>query len=156
MRSGFRMNQVTLEMRNFARDLIDHETSIRRPSQIKPRTAFYVVEMFRPPLANLMGLGGFRALLSRALVLAAAEVSWLGAVRVKADGDFEGLEDPDAQLDAAELLEGRVILLAQLLGLLVALIGANLTSRVVNEIWPKFNSTLRVSADTEEPSGKRN
>jgi hypothetical protein len=36
-----------------------------------------------------LGDGGYRALLARALALASAEVSWLGAVRVKTDGSFE-------------------------------------------------------------------
>jgi hypothetical protein len=35
------------------------------------------------------------------------------------------------------LSEGRVVLLAQLLGLLVAFIGESLTLRLVLEVWPK-------------------
>ena len=84
-----------------------------------------------------MGNGGFRALLSRALALANAEVPWLRAVQVKADGSLEGLEELHAQLDPDEFFEGRVVLLAQLLGLLVAFIGENLTLRLVREVWPK-------------------
>ena len=86
-----------------------------------------------------MGNGGFRALLSRALALANAEVPWLRAVHVKADGTLEGLEALHAQLDPAEFLEGRVVLLAQLLGLLVAFIGPSLTLRLVGEIWPQIS-----------------
>jgi hypothetical protein len=36
-----------------------------------------------------------------------------------------------------KFLEGGVVLLAQLLGLLVAFIGENLTLRLVREVWPK-------------------
>ena len=97
-----------------------------------------VTEKLRPHLANLMGNGGFQALLSRALVLAAAEVSWLRAVHVDADGVVQGWEASYAQLGAAEFHKGRVVLLAQLLGLLVALIGPNLTSRMMGEIWPEL------------------
>jgi hypothetical protein len=86
----------------------------------------------------LMGNGGFRALLVRALVLAGAEVSWLRAVQVNADGTLEGLATPHARLKPAEFREGRVVLLAQLLGLLVAFIGPSLTLRLVCEIWPQL------------------
>ena len=86
-----------------------------------------------------MGNAGFRALLSRALALANAEVPWLRAVQVKADGSLEGLEELHAQLDPDEIFEGRVVLLAQLLGLLVAFIGENLTLRLVREVWPKLS-----------------
>jgi hypothetical protein len=48
-----------------------------------------------------------------------------------------GLEQLPAQLGLEEFFEGRVVLLAQLLGLLVAFIGENLTLRLVREVWPK-------------------
>jgi hypothetical protein len=86
----------------------------------------------------LMGNGGFRALLARALALAGAEVSWLREVQVKADGTLEGLAALHASLKPAEYREDRVVLLAQLLGLLVAFIGPALTSRLMSEIWPQL------------------
>ena len=76
-------------------------------------------------------------MLSRALALATREVDWLRALRVKADGSLEGLEELQAQLDRDTFLEGGVVLLAQLLGLLVAFIGGDLTVRLVREIWPR-------------------
>jgi hypothetical protein len=85
-----------------------------------------------------MGNVGFRALLSRALALANAEVPWLVAVHVNADGSFEGLDKLGAQVDPDEIFEGCVVLLAQLLGLLVAFIGEELTLRLVLEVWPKL------------------
>jgi hypothetical protein len=56
---------------------------------------------------------------------------------VNAEGDLEGLDLVRTNLAPAELLEGRNILLAQLLGLLVAFIGPALTSRLLSEIWPQ-------------------
>jgi hypothetical protein len=126
-------------MRNLAKRLIGYEMSRDRSSEAKPWADFHVTDNLRPHLATLMGNGGFQALLSRALVLAGAEVSWLRALHVKADGTLEGLEAPRVQLDPAEFLEGRVVLLAQLLGLLVALIGPSLTSRLLGEIWPQIS-----------------
>ena len=56
---------------------------------------------------------------------------------MKADGTLETVEEHYPQRDPDKLFEGRVVLLAQLLGLLVAFIGENSTFRVVREVWPK-------------------
>jgi hypothetical protein len=132
------MSRASPQTRNFAKRLIADEASGNKSSETKTPAAFHVVEKLRPHLVTLMGNGGFRALLSRALALASAEVPWLRAVHVKADGSLEGLEDLHAQLDPDEFFEGRVVLLAQLLGLLVAFIGENLTLVVVRDVWPKI------------------
>jgi len=124
-------------MRHFAERLIVFETKDDKSSTTTTSAAFPVPEKLRPHLAALMGNGGFRALLSRALALAGAEVPWLRAAQVKEDGSLEGLEELRAHLKPVEFLEGRVVLLAQLLGLLLAFIGENLTLRLVREVWPK-------------------
>jgi hypothetical protein len=56
---------------------------------------------------------------------------------VKADGSLEGLEELNAKRNPDELFEGGVVLVAQLLGLLVAFIGETLTLRFVREVWPE-------------------
>ena len=85
-----------------------------------------------------MGNVGFSALQSRALALANGQFPWLGEVRIKADGGFEGLDAVDAQVGPEEFLEGCVILFAQLLGLLVTFIGEELTLRLMREVWPEL------------------
>ena len=125
-------------MRNFAKRLIDLETLSNTSSVMQTAAAFPVTDKLRPHLATLMGEGGVRALLSRALVLATTEVSWLRAVQVNAEGDLEGFEALGWQLDQSEFVLGRAVLLAQLLGLLVAFIGPSLTSRLLGEIWPQI------------------
>ena len=127
------MSRASPAMRQFARRLIECEST-----KIKSHEAFPGPERLRPSLTALMGSGGFRALLSRALALASAEVRWLRVVQVKADGTFEGAEALYERIDPSEFREGRVVLLAQLLGLLVAFIGANLTARLVKETWPRI------------------
>jgi hypothetical protein len=101
-----------------------------------------VTEKLRPHLANLMGNGGFRALPSRALVLASGEVPWLRAVQVNARGTLEGLEALHAQIASAEFIDGEIVLLIELLALLEAFIGPALTSRLVGEIRPQSKSAL--------------
>jgi hypothetical protein len=124
-------------MRNFAKRLIADEARENKPAGTITPASFNACEKLRPNLATFMGNAGFSALLSRALALARAEVSWLSAMQVKADGALEGVEKLHVQLDPDELFEGRVVLLAQLLGLLVAFIGEDLTVRLVREVWPK-------------------
>lgn len=125
-------------MRRFARCLIACETNGNKSSETTASAAFPIPERLRQPLTVLMGRGGFRALLSRALALATAEVRWLRTMQVNADGAFEGLEALQSRIDPAEFNEGRVVLLAHLFGLLVAFIGPNLTLRLASEIWPQI------------------
>jgi hypothetical protein len=132
------MNRTTAQMRSIADRLIHYETSRKDSTATANSASFQVTERLRPHLATLMGNGGFRALLARALVLARVEVSWLRGVQVSADGTLQGLETPHARLTPAQFREGRIVLLAQVLGLLVAFIGPGLTSRLVGEIWPQL------------------
>jgi hypothetical protein len=137
--ASFQMSQATPQMRRFAQRLIAYEARLaNRSSEAAGQAIFHVIDKLRPQLVNLMGNAGFRALLSRALALANEEVRWLRAMHVKADGALEGLNELHTQVDPVEYIEGKVVLLAQLLGLLVALIGPGLTSSLVGEIWPKI------------------
>ena len=130
------MSRATPQMRTTAMRLIVHEARGNKPSVTKAVADFSTCEKLGPHLATLVGNGGYQALLSRALALAQAEVPWLRAVRVKADGTLEGVEQHHAQLGPDKFFEGRVVLFAQLLGLLVAFIGENLTLGLVREVWP--------------------
>jgi hypothetical protein len=126
-------------MRNFAARLIAYEADGKKSSETSTPVAFDVCEKLRSRLATLMGNAGFRALLARSLALGNAEVAWLRAVHVKADGSLEGLGESAAQVDPGELAEGGIVLVAQLLGLLTAFIGENLTVRLAREVWPKLS-----------------
>jgi hypothetical protein len=126
-------------MREFSQSLIAYETMENKSSETNIPAACRVSEKLRPHLATLMGNVGFRALLLRALALANAEVAWLRMVQVSADGSFEGFDEIETHVDADEIFEGCVVLAAQLLGLLVALIGEALTLRLVREAWPKLS-----------------
>ena len=129
------MSRATPEMRAFAGRLIADETKGDQSSGIKGPTALQIFEKLRPHLATLMGTTGFRGLISRALMLAGAEAPWLCRLQVRADGAVEGLDGTDA----AETAEGNVVLIAQLLGLLVAFIGEHLSLQMVREAWPKLS-----------------
>lgn len=132
------MSRAAPKMRAFAERLIAYEARQYSSSETKIPAACFVIEKLRPQLATLMGNIGFRALLSRTLALANTEFPWLRAVRVKPEGSLEGLDELGTQVDPDEIFEGCAVVLAQMLGLLAAFIGEDLTFRLVREVWPKL------------------
>ena len=133
------MNNATPKLKDLAHRLIAHEASANKPGGKKTPEAFQVCEKLRGPLSRLAGVGGFRSLLARTLVLASAEVSWLRTLQVEADGSLEGLEKIQAEFDPQKIAEGEVVLVSQLLGLLVTFIGPALTQHLLRDIWPKLD-----------------
>jgi hypothetical protein len=130
------VNRATPTLKRFASRLLDYESSRDKPA-IQVAIAFRVCEKLREPLGTLMGMGGFRALLRRALVLAQAEVAWLKRVQVKEDGSLEGLSEVETKLSQEEIREGEIILVAHFFGLLVTFIGEALMSSLVGSVWPE-------------------
>jgi hypothetical protein len=133
------MSKVSPQLRRFAQRLLAYETPLpSKSSDVAGQATFPVIDELRPQLVNLMGVGGFRGLVSRAIALSGEEVRWLRAVHVKADGSLSGFEE-HASLAPGQFAEGKVALLAQLLGMLVALIGVGLTLRLALDTWPKLS-----------------
>jgi hypothetical protein len=94
-----------------------------------------VCDKLRVELTRFAGADGFSSLMRRALAMAAAEVPSAQALKVKADGSLEGLEELTA--DAGDHgLEAAVAITAHLLELLVTFIGEPLTLRLVRGAWP--------------------
>ncbi len=120
-------------MRDFAQQLLAYEDAKQYPSASNIPAVFRVFEGLRRPLSTLCGASGFRALLARALTLAKAQVPSLGAVQIKPDGSLaEGL----GELSNHEYPEAGIVLIAQLLGLLVAFIGESLVLQILMDVWP--------------------
>jgi hypothetical protein len=130
------VSRASSQIRRLAERLVAAEKHLDPTAADKVPAPFRVCEKLRPELATLMGRTGFHALLSRALAMARREVDWLGTVTLTEDGSLggEGLEKPSAE----ELAEGSKLLVAELLGLLEAFIGENLTVRLVREVWPEL------------------
>jgi len=97
--------------------------------------AFRVCERLRQPFSTLVGVAGFRSLLSRALALANDEVRWLKVVHVRADGSLEVVDG--MRLSDPEIAEGAAVLVAQLISLLETFIGETLTLHLLQETWPE-------------------
>ena len=122
-------------MRLIAGRLIAYEASQNESSETNVTAAFGVCDRLRRALGKLAGVAGFRSLLLRALTLAKAEVAWLEALQLKADGSLEYPEQK-AALAQAEMVQGEIVLVAQLLGLLVTFTGESLTWSLLQEVWP--------------------
>jgi hypothetical protein len=132
------MSRIAPKTRDLAERLIAYEATVRKSIQARPQTNFPPFEKLRPHLATLMGNAGFHALLTRACTLASLEVPWLLKIKAKADGSLGGLKALESKMGAKALSEGKILLLAQLLELLVAFIGEILTLHLVRETWPKL------------------
>ena len=129
------------ESRHLAERLLLYEAVAGENSEPAESAAFRVCAKLRRPLITLAGVAGFRSLLSRALTLARAEAPSLSAVQVAADGSLKGLDELEPQTDKEQARDGGAILIAQLIGLLVRVVGEAMTLQLVtSEILPDFRS----------------
>ena len=135
------MSRATLQMRAFAMRLIKLEAKVIKSRQSQVELTILVVEKLRPHLSNIMGSAGFRALLSRALALAKKEIPGLHTMQVNADGTLDGLNKLETHDSPDDLFEGSIVLLAHMLGLLVAFIGESLTLQMMGGVWPNSSFT---------------
>lgn len=95
-----------------------------------------VFESLRVPLLKLVGVAGFRSLMARSFVLAAAEFPWLDSVQVGVDGSLEGFDAARGQKVSGLGDEAGTVVVAQLLGLLITFVGEPLTLHLVRNVWP--------------------
>lgn len=130
---------LSSQTRDLAQRLLANEIAAGKTSAPTEFAAFGVCERLRHPLITLMGVSGFRALLSRALKLAKAEAPSLGTVQVAADGSLQGLDGLRPQVEADDAGEAGIMVITQLLGLLVRVVGEAATLQLVtSEILPDF------------------
>lgn len=127
---------LPLGARDLAQRLLDYEAAADETSVSAEPAAIRVYEKLRRSLCALAGVAGYRSLAARALTLARAKAPSLRAVEVKADGSLQILSEAELENNRRQAAEDRVILLAELLGLLHAFIGETLTLRLLQETWP--------------------
>ena len=127
------------QTRDLAMQLLAYEGFGGNTSEPTEFAASRVCARLRQPLITLAGVAGFRSLLSRALTLARAQTPSLSAVQVAADGSLQGLDERRPQIDAGQTREAGIILVTQLLGLIVRVLGDAMTLQLVtSEILPDF------------------
>jgi hypothetical protein len=127
------------QTRDLAQRLLAYENAAGKTSEPTEFAAFRAWERLRQPVITLAGVAGLRPLLSRALTLAKAEAPSLSAVQVSADGSLQGLDELRSQVDADQTREAGIILITELLGLLVRVVGEAMTFQLVtSEVLPEF------------------
>ena len=128
------MHQATPRLRDAARRLLALEAN--GTERDATEAALSALGKIRSHLSKLVGITGFQVLLERALTMTKAEAGWLTSVRVQSDATLEGFGEAAQNQSDDVTLEGSVALLAQLLRLLIAFIGENLTVGIVRDVWP--------------------
>lgn len=124
------------------------------PSSNGANQAVQAYEKLRVPLTRLAGVAGFTSLQSRALALAKRQAPSLAGLRVGSDGLLRVEEIPPG-VDAVDMLpegtNGGTVLVAELLGLLVVLIGEPLMLSLVREAWPDVSLDTAALSSKESP-----
>ena len=120
--------------RDLARNLIARESDSSTTSLQTEPASVRVYERLRRQLGAPIGADGFHSLAARALALARSESPRLKAVQVTANGDLRGLGEIGSQTDPDDDGEAGIILIAQLLGLFLALLGEATTLRLIEDL----------------------
>ena len=120
--------------RDLAHSLVAFEVAAKTASvQSEPATV-RVYERLRRQLGAPVGADGFQSLATRALALARSESPRLRAVQVMADGTLRGLSEVEFQTGPDKDGEVGIILIAQLLGLFLTLLGDATTLRLIEDL----------------------
>ena len=132
--------------RDLARSLVACEADATTASLHTEPATVRVYERLRRQLGAPVGVDGFQALASRALALAKSESPWLSAVQITANGGLRGLGEVESQTDADDDGEAGIILIAQLLGLFLTLLGEATTLSLIEDI--RLQAGVRSEAAT--------
>ena len=130
--------------RDLARSLVAREADSSSASLQTEPASVRVYERLRRQLGAPVGSEGFQSLATRALALARSESSRLNAVQVMANGGLRGLGEIESQTNSGEDGDVGIILIAQLLGLFLTLLGESTTMRLIED--------LRLQAEIETES----
>jgi hypothetical protein len=130
------MRPATPTARKYAQSLIALEGEVNKSAGQERPLGLDVCERLRTHLAMLLGTYGYQAIVARALRLASVEVKWLITLRILPTGAWEVPEQLDTRITADQLAEGNLLLVAHLLGLLITLMGEDVTLRQIQGIWP--------------------
>lgn len=130
------MSKPSPAILNLARQLLAGEKLRVDSSHGDADPAVQACEKLRLPLTKLAGVAGYSSLMSRALTLAKRQAPSLERLRVGADGSLivsNGV--PKVSDTAGPAAPAAVVLVAEMLNLLVTLIGEPLTLSLVRESW---------------------
>src|SRR5215217_2722185 len=145
------MRQATPQVKEWACRLLAHEAR-KSPSPAKFAQALETCcQRLHKALDPLIGAGGFRALLDRALYLTKKEHSWLNGVGIE---DYPGCELKTLREamngeKPAEVNEAFTVILANVIWLLVTFIGEDIALGLIEEAWPDVQIRATASISNE-------
>lgn len=137
------MMTATLAIRDLALQMLAQESSPNGAPEDLILRAQRVFERLRVHLTIFVGTAGYRAMLSRALVMVKSQEPSLREFAVS----MEGTLDLATHRDNHEAMSGVILLLAQLLGLIETLVGEALMLRLVQDVWPMVTLDLSLNAE---------
>lgn len=136
--------------RDLARILVAREAKESVTSLHSEPATVRAYERLRRQLGAPVGADGFQALASRALALAKSQSPRLNRVQVTTNGVLLGLGDIEPEPAGGEDGEAGIILIAQLLGLLLAFLGEATTLRLIEDLRLQVDSTTELAATTKD------
>lgn len=127
-----------------ARALVMHETGGSNDPDVVADAVEGICRYVASELEGMLGSGGVRSLMTRALHLARREHPSLESVTMSPGPviGFTGLTEAMASRNPTAVAAGTSVL-AQLLGLLVALLGEDLGLQPVRKFWPHVAPSVR-------------
>lgn len=139
-------------IQDWARRLIASELDADPPSAPVEPATLRVYENLRRQLCAPIGVDSFQALATRALSLAKSRSPKLSAVQLTADGGLRGLGEVGLQLDPDKDGEVGIVLIAQLLGLFLNLLGEVATTRLIEGVPLYVEAKAKLSATSTSTS----
>jgi len=136
---------VSQETDDIARSLLAYEAagSNSEPAQ---SLAVRVCEKLRGPLCALAGVVWYRSLIGRALTLARLQTSSLGDLQIAEDGSLQSFGDSPLQSERHNASEADVLLISQLIGLILSLLGSAVTFQLVQGVFPNLTVSTESGA----------
>ena len=130
--------KIPPQTRDLARRLLEYQAMAAESPESMESVTLRVYERLRQTLGELVGVAGFQSLASRALALARPDAPSLSAARLAADGSLQGLGEIATQFGMGKdsAIDGEIILIARLLGLLRLFLGEALTLSLLRSTWP--------------------
>lgn len=123
--------------RALAEQIVLHEMAGPAGPAISHHSEFLAFHKLQRPLHSVAGAAAVQALLSRALVLAQAELPRLASLKLNMTGHLGGSSDANPPLSGEEVRQGEVILVGNTVELLCLLLGEALTLRLLRDEWPE-------------------
>lgn len=141
-------------MDDLVRRLLRHEAGGARDAASLAAAVEGACQKLSGELETLVGRGGVAALLGRAVNLTRREFPFVASIRLQADApvSFDAFHESLRGRSPAEAEAAGVALLANLVGLLVNLLGEDLGLRPVTSVWPNVlpDAASPASTETEE------